>query len=107
MTATTLPVKRAARRQRRAQHVATQVRYPWRSALGSGLATLAAVLTAAAAASPLIGPFVDRYVPGAGGGVVAFGVFCGGLALLLKRLANLPAVTDALVRLGLGPVPKS
>jgi hypothetical protein len=39
--------------------------------------------------------------------VVGFGVFCGGLAVLLKRIANLPAVTDLLVRLGIGPIPKS
>jgi hypothetical protein len=95
-----------ARKARRAQHVATQVRYPWRSAVGAGLATFVAVLAAASAASPVIGPFVDRYIPGAGGGVVAFGVFCGGLALLIKRVANLPAVTDLLVRLGIGPIPK-
>jgi hypothetical protein len=101
MTATTLE-----RRRRRAEHRATQVVYPWRSAIGAGVATLTAVLVAVAAASPLVGPFVDRYVPGAGAGVVGFGIFCGGLAVLLKRLANLPAVTDALVRLGIGPIPK-
>jgi hypothetical protein len=95
------------RRQRRAEHRATQVVYPWRSAFGAGVATLTAILATAAAVSPLVGPFVDRYVPGAGAGVVGFGVFCGGLAVLLKRIANLPAVTDLLVRLGIGPIPKS
>jgi hypothetical protein len=95
------------RRRRRAEHRASQVAYPWRSALGAGVATLTAVLVAVAAVSPLVGPFVDRYVPGAGAGVVGFGVFCGGLAVLLKRIANLPAVTDLLVRLGIGPIPKS
>jgi hypothetical protein len=107
----TLPVEQRAevgtRRARRARHAATQVQYPWRSAIGAGVATLTAVLVAVAAASPLIGPFVDRYIPGAGAGVVGFGVFCGALAVLLKRLANLPAVTDLLVRLGIGPIPKS
>jgi hypothetical protein len=97
---------RAVRREQRARHAATQVRYPWRSAIGAGVATLTAVLVAVAAASPVVGPFVDRYVPGAGAGVVGFGVFCGGLAVIIKRIANLPAVTDLLVRLGIGPIPK-
>lgn len=104
---TALPTKREVRHERRARHAATQVKYPWRSAVGSGLSTLTAVLVAVAAASPLIGPFIDRYIPGGGAGVLAFGVFCGGLATLVKRLANLPAVTDLLVRLGIGPLPKS
>lgn len=103
---TVVVTPRTERRRRRAEHRATQVRYPWRSAIGSGIATFTAILVAVAAASPMVGPFVDRYVPGAGGGVLAFGLFCGGLATLVKRLANLPAVTDLLVRLGIGPVPK-
>lgn len=86
---------------------ATQTTYPTRAALRAGGATLLAFLGAAAAAAPYIGPFVDKYIPGAGGGVVAFGVFCAGLAALLVRVANIAKVSGFLTRIHLGPVPKS
>lgn len=96
----------ASVRRGRPEHLATQSIYPWRTALRAGGATLIGVELAAAAASPVIGPFVDRYIPGAGASVVGFGVFCGTLAALTNRVSNLPAVTSLLTRLGIGPVPK-
>lgn len=98
---------KAAPVAKKAAHLAaTQTIYPWRSALRAGGATLIGFLLAAAAASPIIGPFVDHYIPGAGAGLVAFGVFCGALAGLINRVANLPTVTSFLTSIHLGPVPK-
>lgn len=89
------------------RHLATQTQYPWRTAVRSGVGVLLLFLIAAAAASPVIGPWVDHYVPGAGAGVIGFGVFCGSLALLIKRVGAIPAVAALFVRLGVGVVPKS
>jgi hypothetical protein len=90
------------------EHLATQVVYPWRSALRAGGATFVGFLLAVAAitADPVFDAFVGKYVPGGGGGVVAFGVFCGALAGLINRLANLKKVSTFLTAIHLGPIPK-
>ena len=88
------------------EHLATQSVYPWRTAVRTGGAALVGFELAAAAASPVIGPFVDRYIPGAGATVIGFGVFCGALAALTNRIANLAPVSSFLTSIHLGPVPK-
>lgn len=100
---TTLP----ATHKTPAHLAATQTVYPWRASLRAGAAALVGFELAAAAASPVIGPFVDHYIPGAGATVVGFGLFCGGLATLTNRVINLPAVARFLTSIHLGPTPKS
>lgn len=90
------------------RHLSTQTEYPWRTALVHGGGTAIAVLVAFASilGDGHVQGFIARYVPGQAAGVLAFGVFCGTLAGVLSRIANLTKVAALRTRLGIGPIPK-
>lgn len=90
------------------RHLATQTEYPWRTALlhGGGIFVSFLLAVASILADPHVQTFINTYVPGQAAGVIGFGIFCGTLAALLSRIANLTKVAQLRTRLGIGPVPK-
>lgn len=91
------------------RHLSTQTEYPWRTALlhGGGIFLSFLLAVASILGDSHVQGFINAYVPGQAAGVIGFGVFCGTLAALLSRIANLSKVAALRTRLGIGPVPKS
>ena len=90
--------------------VPTQVAYPWRAAVRTGIAILIAV----AVVAPIVWGIIAEELTAAGVVIpdpVARGVLAG-LALLaaasgiVTRIMAIPQVSEALTVIGLGPTPK-
>jgi len=86
----------------------TQVRRPWRASLRTGGAVAVSLLTALALVGPEVVKFVSEQFPGSPAVAIVASVsgFIVGLAVLVNRVALIPAVSDLLTKLGLGPTPK-
>ena len=86
----------------------TQTVHPWRAALRTGGAITVSLILALAAIGPLTFEFVEDQFPGspAAAIVAASAGFIAGLAILVNRIALLPAVSAFLTKIGLGPAPK-
>ena len=89
------------------QHAATQVAYPWRAALRTGLATLLALLLALPAIASILTDTLGGVLPADWLAVVA-SVAAGGAAVAtaITRIMVIPAVSELLTSIGLGPVGK-
>lgn len=86
----------------------TQVVHPWKAAVRTGIQAFISVASIAVIALPYVQEFVEQFWPGSP--VVAFiggaALFIGALAGLVTRIMAIPAVNDALTRIGLGAEPK-
>lgn len=86
----------------------SQVAFPWRAALRTGLQTALAALSVLIIALPMVSDFVAEFWPDSpliawiAGGTA----FAGALSVLITRIMAIPAVDDLLTRLGLGAEPK-
>lgn len=86
----------------------TQSKHPWRASVRTGLNTALLVLAALAVGMPEIVAFVREQWPEspAVGIVTGASAVVVGLSVLVNRVLLLPAVTDLLEAIGLGPTPK-
>jgi len=86
----------------------TQVSYPWRAALRTGVQALIGVLAALIAIAPLLTDFIESTWPGSPviAWVAAGAAFAGAIAVLITRVMALDSVNGLLTRLGLGATPK-
>ena len=90
---------------------ATQVAYPWRASVRTGLQTVVAVAAVLAVAAPEVSRIVTEelgaVVPAQALAVVV-GVLAvvGAAATAVTRVSLIPAVSDALTRVGAGPAPR-
>lgn len=87
----------------------SQVAFPWRATLRTGLQSTLAVLSVLVIAAPMISDFVAEFWPEspaiawiAGGAALA-----GALAMLITRLMAIPGVNVLLTKIGLGAEPKA
>ena len=91
--------------------IATQVAYPWRAALRTGVA----VLVALSAIVPIVWAIVAEELANAGVDVpagvaaaVASGIgLLAAAAAIVTRVMAIPQVSDWLTALGVGPTPKA
>lgn len=90
---------------------ATQVAYPWRASVRTGLQTVIAVAAVLAVAAPEVSRIITEelgaVVPAQALAVVV-GVLAvvGAAATAVTRISLIPAVSDALTRVGAGPAPR-
>jgi hypothetical protein len=86
----------------------SQVSYPWRAALRTGVQTLLAALAVLVSAAPIITEFIDKFWPGSpvGAWIVGAAALAGGVATVITRIMALESVNNLLTRLGLGATPK-
>jgi hypothetical protein len=86
----------------------SQVSYPWRAALRTGVQTFVAALLALTAVAPLVIDFIESTWPGSP--VVAWvtvgAAFAGALSVLITRVMALEAVNRLFTRMGIGATPK-
>ena len=91
------------------KRAATQVQYPWRAAIRTGVAVLVSLATVLPIGWRIIVEEVERAgwtVPAPLGLIVA--AVIGGVsvaAAIVTRIMAIPQVSDLLTRLGLGPEP--
>lgn len=86
----------------------TQVTYPWKAAVRTGIQSFLSTAAILGLVSPMLQEFVAEYWPGSPV-IAAIGVgaaFIGSLSLLVSRIMAIPAVNEALTKLGLGATPK-
>ena len=89
------------------RHASTQVAYPWRAALRTGLATLLGLLLALPAVASILTETLGDVLP-ADWLTIAASIAAGGAAVAtaITRIMVIPAVSDLLTSIGLGPVGK-
>lgn len=87
---------------------ATQVSYPWKTALRTGIQTFLAVAAVLVLVAPQLQEFIDQFWPGSP--VIAWigvgATFVAALAGLVTRIMAIEAVNAALTRIGLGATPR-
>ena len=85
----------------------SQVAFPWRASLRTGLQTALAALSVLVLAAPMISDFVAEFWPDSP--VIAWiaggTAFAGALSALITRLMAIPAVNELLTKIGLGAEP--
>lgn len=87
----------------------TQVTFPWRAALRTGLQTALAAFSVLIIALPMVSDFVAEFWPDSPliAWIAGSTAFAGALSVLITRIMTIPAVDDLLTRLGLGAEPKA
>lgn len=87
----------------------TQVSYPWKTAVRTGIQTFLSAAAVLALVAPELQEFIDQFWPGSPV-IVWIGTgaaFVSALALLITRIMATEGVNDLLTRIGLGATPKS
>ena len=86
----------------------SQVSYPWRAAVRTGVQTLLGALAVLVTVAPLVTDFIDQFWPGSpvAAWIVGATALSGGVATLITRIMALESVNRLLTRLGLGATPK-
>lgn len=85
----------------------SQVSYPWKAAIRTGIQTFIAVAAVAVAVAPQLQEFIDQFWPGSP--VIAWiggaATFVAALALLVTRIMAIESVNALLTKVGLGATP--
>ena len=87
----------------------TQVSYPWKTAVRTAIQTFIGAAGVLSIAAPQLQEFIDQFWPGSPvvGWIGVAAAFIAALAALVTRIMAIPAVNDALTRIGLGATPRT